>query len=381
VIAIGCVAVALGIQHWLAPWLNGHFAFTLLVVAIVLSAWWCGFGPALLATALGAAAAFWLFPTFHEKPAPDAPERWGALAVYVGLCLAISWHSLRARRAQARLEAEAARLADQSQTLAGRIKELEQAQAKWSAYTRELETMLDRRTTELQESNRTLVDICHAIAHDFRAPLRATHSFSTLLLDSHSAKLDEKGCEFAQRIATASLRMDRLIGDLLAYGQAASFSPSLNPVHTDHLVRHVVESLRNARLPPGARLEVAYPLPPVQADPMLLTQALTCLIENALKFVAPGVAPRVQVRAELNQGWVRLVVQDNGIGIPPEFHDQIFHTFTQLAPQRYEGTGMGLAIVKKAVERMGGRFGLQSAPAQGSCFWIELPPARSASSL
>src|SRR5262249_42403670 len=115
--------------------------------------------------------------------------------------------------------------------------------------------------------------------------------------------------------------------------------------------------------------------PPVKANAMALEQVLHNLLDNAIKFVPPGVVPHVRLTATDEGDWVRLSVCDNGIGIDPEYHERIFKVFERLAPKQYAGTGIGLAIVKKGMERMGGRVGVKSALGKGSCFWIELRKA------
>jgi signal transduction histidine kinase len=126
----------------------------------------------------------------------------------------------------------------------------------------------------------------------------------------------------------------------------------------------------------GADIQVDGTLPGVVANPTLLTQALANLLSNAIKFVPPGVRPAVRISAQDNGTHVRLSVKDNGIGIAPEHRDRIFHIFERLhPPEKYSGTGIGLAIVQKAVLRMKGSLGLDSTPDQGTCFWIELPKA------
>jgi signal transduction histidine kinase len=114
----------------------------------------------------------------------------------------------------------------------------------------------------------------------------------------------------------------------------------------------------------------------------LLTQCFSNLLSNAIKFVSPGTRPRIRVRSETNENCVRIFIQDNGIGVSPEYQDRIFRLFERLhAAHEYSGTGIGLTIVRKSVERMGGRAGLQPDCPNGSCFWIELSPAAPASHL
>jgi signal transduction histidine kinase len=124
-----------------------------------------------------------------------------------------------------------------------------------------------------------------------------------------------------------------------------------------------------------AKINIQAPLPKVTGNPTALKQVLENLLANATKFVLPGVVPQVEVFAKERNGWVRVHIKDNGIGIDPQYHERIFRVFERLAGKEYPGTGIGLAIVQKGVERMGGRAGVESEPGKGSCFWIELPKA------
>ncbi|HWH68522.1 MAG TPA: ATP-binding protein, partial [Candidatus Sulfotelmatobacter sp.] len=225
------------------------------------------------------------------------------------------------------------------------------------------------------QSVRSMQEFTYTIAHDLRAPLRAAHSFASLLLDSYALQLGEQGREFAQHITEAASRMDQLIRDLLDYGRVASVEAPLSEVSTERLVRGIIQELRSDPAGAQARFEVSPSLPLVRGHAGLLGKALRNLMHNALKFVAPPVTPFVEIFAEERpEGWVRLCIRDNGVGIAPEFHEQIFRTFQRLSPE-FAGTGMGLAIVQKAVERLRGRLGVKSEPGHGSCFWIELPKA------
>ena len=137
----------------------------------------------------------------------------------------------------------------------------------------------------------------------------------------------------------------------------------------------LAESVRDSH----AQVEVEGPLPPVIGHRPTLVQVVTNLLSNAVKFVPPGVPPKVRVRAERRGELVRLWVEDNGIGLAPEHRDRIFKVFERLhGEETYPGTGIGLAIVKKGVERTGGRAGVESDDGRGSRFWVELPRAREA---
>jgi signal transduction histidine kinase len=172
--------------------------------------------------------------------------------------------------------------------------------------------------------------------------------------------------------------MDRLIEDLLAYSRIARADIHLRTVDLDALVSEIRHHLAGEIDERKGRLVLQPRLPPVLGDKILLRQALQNLISNALKFVMPGTAPEVLVTAESLPDAVRIRIQDNGIGIAREHQEKLFKIFERLhAQEDYPGTGVGLAIVKKAVERMDGQLGMESEPGRGSTFWIELPPAPS----
>jgi signal transduction histidine kinase len=140
------------------------------------------------------------------------------------------------------------------------------------------------------------------------------------------------------------------------------------------LLRDLLETYPNLS-PERADISLEKSLPSVMGNEALLTQCFANLLGNAVKFVAPDVRPRVRVRAESANDFVRIWIEDNGIGVPPHAHERLFKMFQRLTTG-YEGTGIGLAIVRKVVERMEGRVGVQSEPGKGSRFWVELKPAQ-----
>ena len=249
---------------------------------------------------------------------------------------------------------------------------LEAAQAELRGYADALEHKVAERTAALELSVKSLEQFCYTIAHDLRAPLRAMSGFTTTLLDDFGKLLPEEGHEYARRIAKAAERMDHLIRDLLAYGRINSAELPLR--QTDAAA--IVQDFANSPEARHAKIRINGPLPMVLANPTALDQILKNLLSNAMKFVAPGQRPEVRVFArEPKPGWARICVQDNGIGIEPHYHDRIFRVFERLTAAPYPGTGIGLAIVQKGMERMGGCVGVESAPGKGSCFWIELKKA------
>jgi PAS domain S-box-containing protein len=233
-----------------------------------------------------------------------------------------------------------------------------------------LEQAVAERTAQLRETVGELESFSFSIAHDMRAPLRSLQGFSEVLLEEYGGKIDAVGQTYLRRIATSADRMDRLIQDVLNYSKVVRAELPLEPVDVEKLLRGMIETYPMF-FPESADIQIQSPIPYVLGNEAALTQCLSNLLGNAVKFIAPGVKPIVRVFAETRDGHVRVFVQDNGIGISADQHEKIFEIFQQVA-KSYQGTGIGLAIVKKAVERMNGCVGLESAPGQGSTFWIEL---------
>jgi signal transduction histidine kinase len=217
-----------------------------------------------------------------------------------------------------------------------------------------------------------LESFVYTIVHDLRAPLRAMQGFSTMLLEEAGASLSERGQEYAKRINHSAKFMDALLKDLLAFSQLSQQQLDFRPVNLEGVVRTTLAQLEKEIEGKNARIEAVPPWPAVRAHEPTLRQVLINLISNALKFVRPGVQPHVRIYTKEDDQTVRVWVEDNGIGIAREFLEKIFQIFLRLHGDDYPGTGIGLAIVQKGVERMGGRVGGESTPGQGSRFWIEL---------
>ena len=228
----------------------------------------------------------------------------------------------------------------------------------------------------LKESNEELEAFSYSVSHDLRAPVRAMQGFARVLVEDYGEKLDEAARDYLDRIVTGAGRMDNLIQDLLVYSRLGHTELSLGPISLKQLLNEITRQISPDLKAKGAVVSVADDLPEVVANKMALGQAVENLITNGLKFVPEGTAPKVRVEAQTIGKLVRLWVIDNGIGIPEEHHARIFRVFERLhTAETFPGTGIGLAIVRKGVERMNGRVGLESSPGQGSRFWIELPAA------
>jgi signal transduction histidine kinase len=238
---------------------------------------------------------------------------------------------------------------------------------------------LDEMASQLKEHKDALDSFAYTVSHDLRAPLRAMQGFSQALLEDYAEPLGETGRDYAERVVAAGRRMDELIQDLLAYSRLGRSQMDIRSVSLDQIVDGALASLSAVIGDSNATVRVERPLPCVLGHPPVLQQAVVNLISNAVKFVPQGTVPEVRVRAENDGGTVRLCVEDNGIGIDSSHHQRIFNVFERLhGTESYPGTGIGLAIVRKGMERMGGRTGVESTPGHGSRFWIELPQGEKA---
>lgn len=238
-----------------------------------------------------------------------------------------------------------------------------------------LEELVSERTRALRDVVAELESFSYSIAHDMRAPLRSMRSYAQILQEDYSQILDEEARDFLDRIASSAQRLDALITDVLNYSRIIRGEMPLEVVNIEHLTRDVIDSYPNLKAN-GAVITVQPGGPLVLANTAALTQCVSNLLANAVKFVAPGTIPNINVRSEMRAGFVRTIVEDNGIGISEEGQRRIFHMFNRLNPSStFEGTGIGLTIVRKAVERMGGRVGVRSKLGSGSQFWFELRPA------
>ncbi|GAB1539214.1 hypothetical protein NUACC21_18790 [Scytonema sp. NUACC21] len=239
-----------------------------------------------------------------------------------------------------------------------------------------LEKRVEERTAQLAEVNQELKQFAYTVSHDLRSPLRAIQGFVQALVEDYGDCLDDIGQEYAQQIENAAQRMDMLIQDLLAYSRLSQTEIQLQSVDLTVVMQDILTQLESERRAKQAEITVAFPLPEVIAQRTILTQVLINLLTNALKYVEPGVQPQVRVWAQKQQDWIRLWVADNGIGIESKYQERIFGVFERLhGLDVYSGTGVGLAIVQKGIERLGGRVGVESQPGQGSQFWVELPKA------
>lgn len=235
-----------------------------------------------------------------------------------------------------------------------------------------LEDRVLERTLELREKNDQLEEYIYSIAHDLRGPLRAMEACSHLLLHECFSTLNPAGQEYARRINDSASFMDRLLLDLLEYGRSGHSRLDLTLVDVESAWRMAIFQCQHQIQERNALVEIVSALPKVRAHEGTLAQALVNLLSNALRFVEKDRRPHVRIFAERQEALVRLWIEDNGIGIALKHQERIFRVFERLHGARYGGTGIGLAIVRKGIERMGGRVGVESDLGKGSKFWIEL---------
>jgi PAS domain S-box-containing protein len=250
---------------------------------------------------------------------------------------------------------------------------LRDSRAELEEHARNLEVRVAERTASLREAITQMEEFSYSVSHDLRAPVRAMQGYAQVLSEDHNNQLDAGGRAYLERIITAGARMDRLINDTLTYSRLARSQISLGPISLDTLVREVIQNYPEMQTP-SAEINIRSRLHRVVGHEMSISQAISNLLANAVKFVKPGTVPRIDLWTEQQDGQVRLWIADNGIGIRPEHQHRLFGMFERIHPEsKYEGTGIGLAIVRKAVEKMGGTVGLESDGATGSKFWIQLP--------
>jgi PAS domain S-box-containing protein len=257
------------------------------------------------------------------------------------------------------------------------ITDLRETEAKLAAANEQLasrakhlDKLVEERTAELKEIIGELEAFSYSMAHDLRGPLRSLHGFASLLRSDYSEKLDATGRDYLERLSASTVRMQDLVTDVLTLSQVNRQALALKPIELDRLVRDIIEQYPQLN---EADIRVIGELPAVLGHGGALTQAISNLLTNAVKFVPENRSPEVEISAETDETSVTLSIRDNGIGIAPEYREQIFGMFNRLhSSEEYEGTGIGLAIVRRAVERMDGSVGVESVEGQGSRFWIKL---------
>jgi signal transduction histidine kinase len=281
--------------------------------------------------------------------------------------------------AQAAIAIDNARLYDGAQreiTERRRVEEsLRKAETQLRQHAEHLEEQVAERTVKLREIIQELEAFSYSVSHDMRSPLRAMQGYADALLEDYRGKFDATGEDYLNKIRRAALRMDLLIQDVLAYSRVAKGEIHLQSINLENVIRDVVQNYPEFQ-PARADITIQGAIPAVLGHEAYLTQVISNLLSNGVKFVPPGTRPRIEIFLEEHNEGVRVHFKDNGIGIAPEHQGQIFQIFGRVySEKKFEGTGIGLAIVKKAVERMGGEVEVNSALGHGSDFVVTLKKA------
>lgn len=278
-----------------------------------------------------------------------------------------------------------------SAALAEKNAELDAARRELEKVNAELEQRVEARTAELQATNRELDDFVYAASHDLKEPLRGICNFALFLKEDHGRELPEEGRKKLDTVISLSRRLDALISSLLEYSRLGRTTPDFKSNDLGELLTNALEALKFPLEECNARVVTATPLPTVPCDAVGIQQVLFNLLSNAIKYndkAEPVVEIGALDKASLPAGAappqepggkdVIVYVKDNGIGIGKEHFENIFRMFKRLhARSRYEGTGIGLAMVRKIIDRHGGRIWLQSGPGRGTTFYFSLPGEQS----
>lgn len=319
----------------------------LYVVAALIITWFGGLGPGLTVVALVLAVnlIFFQHPYLALAGGPHGVER---LILFTVVATVVSLLAARVRQNQKLLH----------------------------DLNAELEDKVKKRTAALKESNEQLEAFCYTLAHDLRAPLRAIQGFADVVITDHVGQLDRDGRAGLERIRNSAERMGRLILDLLAYTDLSRSDFRRQPVDLEKSCRVVFRMFADEITEKKADVTDELRVKSVLGDPAGIERVFINLLGNSLKFAHPERPLRIHISSERKGANVRISVEDNGLGLDPKYRERIFGVFERLYPTGSPmGTGIGLAIVKRSVEKMGGRVGVESTLGEGSCFWFELAEA------
>jgi len=379
VVAIIAVGVAFVARYFMSRVLGEELPFTLFIAAALVAAWYGGAATGIVALLLGLLVADYFFVGPPRAFGADNVNSWVRIVRYVftaslGIGLIEVLHRAR-RRTEGALREAKAEAARREKSEA----KLLEAHELLREHARELDKRIDERTAALRANVSSLHEILYNIAHCLRAPIRASTSYSHIFMEQYGLQLDATGKDYIFRIGQAAARMEALTQDLLQYGEVAQKSVTLGQLNLGKVVEQALTRLRPRIEKIGAHVRVEGELPKAWGQLALAEQSIIELLDNAMKFGKAGVSPRIRIWAERGESRVRLWISDNGVGIEPRYHTRIFEVFEQVHPSNHtNGTGIGLAIVKKGMQRQGGNAGVESEPGEGSGFWLDFAAAASA---
>ena len=384
--AVGCVALSLLARAALDPVLRDELPFITFFAGIAAAAWFGGLGPSLLSMALSFVAAEWFWARHGHGQFLATPRDLVVAGCYflVASTIVIMSDAMHKAREcavvrQGELEREVGERIQAEEALRAAHDELESRVRKRTAELNSAMEAQERekkalahKSMELERSNAELQQFAYIASHDLQEPLRMVANFTQLLAERYSSRLDEDGREFIAYAVGGALRMQALIQDLLAYSRVGAKGRSFEPVNCNEALGRAVSNLY-ASIDESAALVSHDELPVISADATQMVQVFQNLVGNGIKFKGAN-PPLVHVSAVRNaDDWV-FSVRDNGIGIEPRYAERIFVVFQRLhRPEDYPGTGIGLALCRKIVERHGGKIWLESQPGHGSTFFFSIP--------
>jgi len=252
------------------------------------------------------------------------------------------------------------------------ISDRKRAERELEIHQAKLQTLVDEKTRDIIAVNKELEAFCYSVSHDLRGPIRSINGFSSLLLDEYSQNLGEEGADYASRVHKASLRMGDLIDDLLSLSRLSRNELSFTDLDFSALCQSVLEQIISSYPTPETHFEI-QPGITVHADERMLTIMLENLLGNALKFTRSTPQPKIWIGTENNNEGQVIFIRDNGAGFDMQYAAKLFQPFERLHDRaEFEGNGIGLAIVKRIVNRHGGRIWAESQPTKGATFYFVL---------
>ena len=382
IVAVGAVAA---LRLALSEYAGQQARFLFFAASVVVAALWGGLGPGLFATVLSAVTIDVLFlPPYYSIAIYDGSDLL-SLGLYVAQGVLISWlgeSNLRALRSLEDLNAEIEqRVVTRTGMLSRSNEALNEQVLENERITADLRVFADH----LQRSNRELEEFASVASHDLQEPLRKIQAFGDRLKTTCGNSLSEDGRDYLARMQNAAKRMQTLINDLLTFSRVTTQAQPFRPTDLGLLAAEVASDLEARVEQTGAAIQIGE-LPTIEADPLQMRQLFQNLISNGLKFRQPDVPPRVSIVSRLldqsheglNSGdysqRCEITFEDNGIGFDEKYLDRIFDVFQRLHSRaEFEGTGIGLAVCRKIVERHNGSITARSRPGEGASFIVTLP--------